>query len=142
MYQLLAKDEPKLLIAHIGQGDSFAKLEDYTNAINAYKHAIHLVSEMSHANRVVIEPTLQAKIAAAYHRNKQLDAADQWFQKAVSRKQENIPVAWYIELAQIETKRNNLEKARRYYIDAVKLYPDTTIAYNNLGYVLLKLNRD
>ncbi len=140
-YQIIAKNEPRLLIGHIGQGDSLAKLEDFTNAINAYKHALQLVSDIPHANRVVIEPTVQAKIATAYHRNKQLDAANEWFQKAINRTQENIPVAWYIELGQIATKRNNLEKARRYYIDAVKSYPDTITAYNNLGHVLLKLNR-
>ena len=51
------------------------------------------------------------------------------------------PVAWYVALGQIETERGNLEQARRYYIVAVQLHPETTAAYNNLGHVLLKLNR-
>ncbi|MCG8620678.1 MAG: tetratricopeptide repeat protein, partial [Proteobacteria bacterium] len=54
---------------------------------------------------------------------------------------EETPAAWYVALGQIETERGNLEQARRYYIVAVQLYPDTTAAYNNLGHILLKLNR-
>ncbi len=84
---------------------------------------------------------MQAKLATAYHRNKQLDAADEWFQKAVKGAGENAPVTWYVALGQIETERDNLEQARRYYIVAVQLSPETTAAYNNLGHVLLKLNR-
>ena len=84
---------------------------------------------------------MQAKLATAYHRNKQLDAADIWFQKAIKGAGEDAPAAWYVALGQIETERGNLEQARRYYIVAVQLHPDTTAAYNNLGHVLLKLNR-
>ena len=88
-----------------------------------------------------LQSVVQAKIATAYHRNKQLDEADTWFQKAVKGAGEETPAAWYVALGQIETERGNLEQARRYYIVAVQLHPDTTAAYNNLGHVLLKLNR-
>jgi tetratricopeptide (TPR) repeat protein len=140
-YQLLAKNAPKFPMAHIGVGDASAKLGDYPSAITAFQHALKLISELPQTKRIDFEPTVQAKLATAYHRNKQLDAADAWFQKAVRGAGENAPVTWYVALGQIETERGNLEQARRYYIVAVQLYPDTTAAYNNLGHVLLKLNR-
>lgn len=141
LYNSLAVDEPKYPIAYIGKGDSAAKLGNYQNAIVEYKHALQLISKSTQTERFSYEPFMQAKLATAYHRNKQLDMADEWFQKAVKGAGENAPVTWYIALGQIETERKNLEKARRYYIVAVQLYPDTTAAYNNLGHLLLKLNR-
>lgn len=141
LYQALAKDTPKLPVAHIGEGDAAAKLKDYPSAIVAFQRALQLISEFPQAERFAVEPTVQAKLATAYHRNKQLDAAEEWFQKAVKGASGNAPVTWYIALGQIETARGNLEQARRYYIVAVQLHPDTTAAYNNLGHVLLKLNR-
>lgn len=141
LYQVLAKDAPKLPNAHIGQGDSSAKLGDYLNAITAFQRALQLITELPRVQRIAIEPTVQAKLASAYHRSKQLDKADTLFQQAVKGAGEKAPVSWYIALGQIETERGNLEKARRYYIAAVQLDPDTTAAYNNLGHVLLKLNR-
>lgn len=141
LYNSLAVEEPTYPIAYIGQGDSAAKLGDFQNAIVAYKHALQLISKSTQTERFAYEPFIQAKLATAYHRNKQLDEADEWFQKAVKGAGERAPVTWYIALGQIETERDNLEKARRYYIVAVQLFPDTTAAYNNLGHVLLKLNR-
>ncbi len=140
-YQALAADAPKLPIVYIGEGDTTAKLGDYPSAITAFQHALQLISEFPQTKRLDFEPTVQAKLAAAYHRNKQLDEADVLFQKAIKGVGENAPVTWYVALGQIETERGNLEQARRYYIVAVQLYPDTTAAYNNLGHVLLKLNR-
>ncbi len=141
LYQLLAKDAPKLPLAHIGVGDASAKLEDYPSAISSYQQVLQLISEFPQTKRFDFEPTVQAKLATAYHRNEQLDAADEWFQKAVKGAGENASVTWYVALGQIQTERGNLEQARRYYIVAVQLYPNTTAAYNNLGHVLLKLNR-
>ena len=141
LYQALAKTAPKLPIAHIGKGDASAKLKDYPSAIAAFQHALQLIAARPQAERFAFEPTVQAKLAAAYHRNKQLDDADKWFQKAIKGAGENAPAPWYVALGQIETERGNLEQARRYYIVAVQLHPDTTAAYNNLGHVLLKLNR-
>ena len=141
LYRAVAENTPKLPIAHIGEGDTAAKLRDYPKAIAAFQRALQLISEFPQAKRFAVEPTVQAKLATAYHRNKQLDVADEWFQEAVKGAGENAPVTWYIALGQIETERGNLEQARRYYIVAVQLYPDTTAVYNNLGHVLLKLNR-
>ena len=141
LYQMLSKDVPKLPNAHIGQGDSAAKLGDYPNAITAFQRALQLITELPQVQRIAFEPTVQAKLASAYHRNKQLDEADLLFQQAVKVAGEKAHVSWHIALGQIETERGNLEKARRYYIVAVQMYPDTTAAYNNLGHVLLKLNR-
>ena len=141
LYKALSKDAPKFPIIHIGIGNTSAKLGNYTNAISAFQHALELIVALPQTERFAIEPTVQAKLASAYHRNKQLDEADKWFQKAVKGAGENTPVNWYIALGQIETERGNLENARRYYIVAVQLAPGTTAAYNNLGHVLLKLNR-
>lgn len=141
LYQALAKAAPKLPIAHIGEGNAAAKLRDYPSAIAAFQRALQLIAARPQAERFAFEPTVQAKLAAAYHRNKQLDDADIWFRKAIKGAGENAPVPWYVALGQIETERGNLEQARRYYIVAVQLHPDTTAAYNNLGHVLLKLNR-
>ncbi len=141
LYQMLSKDVFKLPNTHIGEGDSSAKLGDYQSAIEAFQRALQLISELPQTQRFALEPTVQAKLASAYHRDKQLDEADVLFQQAIRRTNEKAPVSWYIALGQIETERGNFEKARRYYIVAVQLYPDTTAAYNNLGHVLLKLNR-
>ncbi len=141
LYKSLAEEEPNYPIVYIGQGDSAAKLGDFQNAIVAYQHALKLIAKSTQTERFSYEPFMQSKLATAYHRNKQLDEANEWFQKAVKGAGESAPVSWYIALGQIETERNNLEKARRYYIVAVQLHPDTTAAYNNLGHVLLKLNR-
>ena len=143
LYQTLAEEAPDLPIVHIGEGDAAAKLKDYPTAITAFQRALQHLSTEQHADIAVarLRFIVQAKLAAAYHRNKQLDEADMWFQKAVKGAGEDAPVAWYVALGQIETERGNLEQARRYYIVAVQLQPDTTAAYNNLGHVLLKLNR-
>ncbi|MYB01714.1 tetratricopeptide repeat protein [Candidatus Poribacteria bacterium] len=143
LYQALTEEAPELPIAHIGKGDAAAKLKDYPTAIPAFQRALQHLSTEQHADIAIarLRFIVQAKLATAYHRNKQLDEADMWFQKAVKGAGEDAPVAWYVALGQIETERGNLEQARRYYIVAVQLQPDTTAAYNNLGHVLLKLNR-
>lgn len=141
MYDTLAKSAPMFIPAHLGAGDAAVKLQDYPRAIAAFQRALQLLTERPQAERLTLEPNLQAKLAAAYHRYKALEKADEWFQKAINSAGENAPAAWYIALGQIETERGQLEKARRYYLVAVQLYPDATAAYNNLGHVLLKLNR-
>ena len=143
LYQALAKQAPEFPIVSIGEGDAAAKLKDYPTAITAFQRALQRLSTQPQGNITIsrLQLTVQAKLAAAYHRNKQLDEADMWFQKAVKGAGEDAPVAWYVALGQIETERGNLEQARRYYIVAVQLHPETTAAYNNLGHVLLKLNR-
>ena len=143
LYQALIKQAPEFPIVYIGEGDAAAKLKDYPTAIIAFQRALQLLLTQPQGDITIsrLQLTVQAKLAAAYHRNKQLDEADMWFQKAVKGAGEDAPVAWYVALGQIETERGNLEQARRYYIVAVQLHPDTTAAYNNLGHVLLKLNR-
>ena len=141
IYGSLTKSAPMFIPAHLGAGDAAVKLQDYPRAIAAFQRALQLLAEMPQAERLTLEPNLQAKLAAAYHRYKALEKADEWFQKAITSAGENAPPAWYIALGQIETERGQLEKARRYYLVTVQLYPDATAAYNNLGHVLLKLNR-
>ena len=143
LYRVLAKEAPEFPIVHIGEGDAAAKLKDYPTAIAAFQYALQLLSAQPQRDiaKSRLQVMVQAKLAAAYHRNKQLDEADTWFQKAIKDAGEDAPAAWYVALGQIETERGNLEQARRYYIVAVQLYPDTTAAYNNLGHILLKLNR-
>ena len=143
LYRELAKEAPELPIVYIGEGDASAKLRDYPAAITAFQRALERLTTEQQTDITIVrlQSVVQAKLATAYHRNKQLDAADMWFQKAVKSAGEEAPAAWYVALGQIETERGNLEQARRYYIVAVQLYPDTTAAYNNLGHVLLKLNR-
>ena len=143
LYQRLTEETPEFPIVHIGAGDAAAKLKDYPTAIAAFRRALQRFSEQPQSDiaRSRLQVMVQAKLAAAYHRNKQLEEADTWFQEAVKGAGEDAPAAWYVALGQIETERGNLEQARRYYIVAVQLHPDTTAAYNNLGHVLLKLNR-
>ncbi len=141
LYESVAKENPEMLLAHVRIGDAAVKLRNYPRAITAFQRALNLLPGTPQAERSTYEPTLQAKLGAAYHRNKQLDKADTCFQKAIKTAAERAPVQWYIALGQIETERNNFERARRYYLVAVQLYPDATAAYNNLGHVLLKLNR-
>ena len=143
LYEALAKHAPEFPMVYIGKGDAAAKLRDYPTAITAFQRALQLLLTQPQGDitRSHLQLTVQAKLGAAYHRNKQLDEADIWFQKAVKGAGEDTPAAWYVALGQIATERGNLEQARRYYIVAVQLHPDTTAAYNNLGHVLLKLNR-
>ena len=143
LYQDLTTKAPEFPIVYIGKGDAAAKLKDYPTAITAFQRALRRLSTQPQGDitSTRLQVTVQAKLAAAYHRNKQLGEADMWFQKAIKGAGEDAPVAWYVALGQIETERGNLEQARRYYIVAVQLNPDTTAAYNNLGHVLLKLNR-
>ena len=143
LYRVLAEEAPDFPPVHIGEGDAAAKLKDYPAAITAFQRALQLLSTEQQANISVarLQSIVQAKLATAYHRNKQLDEADMWFQRAVKSAGEDAPTAWYVALGQIETERGNLEQARRYYIVAVQLHPETTAAYNNLGHVLLELNR-
>ncbi len=143
LYRSLAEAAPDVPIVHIGEGDAAAKLKDYPTAITAFQRALQCLSTQQQADSSVarLQFIVQAKLGAAYHRNKQLEAADMWLQKAVKGAGEDAPVAWYVALGQIETERGNLEQARRYYSVAVQLHPETTAAYNNLGHVLLKLNR-
>ena len=114
LYQALAEEAPEFPIVYIGKGDAAAKLKDYSTAITAFQYVLQLLSTQP----TRLQVTVQAKLATAYHRNKQLDEADMWFQKAVKGAGEDAPVAWYVALGQIETERGNLEQARRYYIVA------------------------
>ena len=143
LYQALGETAPDSPIVYIGAGDAAAKLKDYPTAITAFQRALRVLSTHPQGDIIIsrLQLTVQGKLAAAYHRNKQLDAADMWFQKAVKGAGEDAPVAWYLALGQIETERGHLEQARRYYIVAVQLHPEATAAYNNLGHVLLTLNR-
>ncbi len=141
LYEMIAKNSPTFVMAHIGVGDAAAKLGRYSKAIDAFQHALQLISVIPYAKRISFEPTVQAKLATAYHRNKQLDEADTLFRAALRAVGENAPVTWHIALGQIETERGNLEKARRYYIVAVQLHRESTAVCNNLGHVLLRLNR-
>ena len=143
LYRALTKEAPELPVAYIGEGDAAAKLKDYPAAITAFEQALKRLSTEQQTDIAIarLQFIVQAKLATAYHRNRQLDAADIWFQKAIKGAGEDAPAAWYVALGQIETERGNLEQARRYYSVAVQLHPDTTAAYNNLGHVLLKLNR-
>ena len=141
LYDTLTKSAPKFIPAHLGAGDAAVKLREYPRAIAAFQRALQLLAERPQAERLTLEPNLQAKLATAYHRYKKLEKADEWFQKAIKSAGENAPAAWYIALGQIQNERGHLEQARRYYLVAVQLYPDATAAYNNLGHVLLKLNR-
>ncbi len=143
LYRALTKEAPELSVVYIGEGDAAAKLKDYPAAIIAFERALRRLSTEQQTDIAIarLQSIVQAKLATAYHRNKQLDEADIWFQKAIKGAGEDAPAAWYVALGQIETERGNLEQARRYYIVAVQLHPDTTAAYNNLGHVLLKLNR-
>ena len=143
LYRELTEIAPDFPIFYIGKGDAAVKLRDYPTAINTFQRALQLFATQPESNATAarLQVALQAKLAAAYHRNKQLDEADKWFQKAVKDAGEDAPVGWYVALGQIETERGNLEQARRYYIVAVQLNPGTTAAYNNLGHVLLKLDR-
>ena len=143
LYRALAEVAPDVPVVHIGVGDAAAKLKDYRTAITAFQRALQLLSTEQQTDIAIARSQciVEAKLAAAYHRNKQLDEADLWFQKAIKGAGEDAPATWYVALGQIETERGNLEQARRYYIVAVQLHPDTTAAYNNLGHVLLKLNR-
>lgn len=141
LYQAITKGTPTYPHAHIGEGDAAAKLGYYKVAIDAFQRALKLIAKFPQIERIAYEPTVQAKLATAYYHNKQLDEAETLFKTAIKGARENTHVTWYIALGQIETERGNLEKARRYYITAVQLFPDTTAAYNNLGHVLLKLNR-
>lgn len=50
-------------------------------------------------------------------------------------------IAGHIGLALAETAKGNYEKARQHYIFAVLIEPNLTLVYQNLGLVLLKLNR-
>ena len=143
LYRALGREAPELPVVYIGEGDAAAKLKDYPAAISAFEHALKRLATEQQTDISIarLQFIVQAKLATAYHRNKQLDEADIWFQKAIKGAGEDAPATWYVALGQIETERGNLEQARRYYLVAVQLHPDTTAAYNNLGHVLLKLNR-
>jgi tetratricopeptide (TPR) repeat protein len=125
LYQHLAKEAPEFPIVYIGEGDAAAKLKDYPTAIAAFQRGLRLFSVQRQGDvaKSRLQVMVQAKLATAYHRNKQLDEADMWFQKAVKGAGEDAPAAWYVALGQIETERGNLEQARRYYIVAVQLHP-------------------
>ena len=111
LYRALAEAAPDVPIVHIGEGDAAAKLKDYPTAITAFQRALqHLSTEQQTDISVArLQSIVQAKLGEAYHRNKQLDAADLWFQKAVKGAGEDTPGAWYVALGQIETERGNLE---------------------------------
>ena len=95
LYQALAEAAPDFPIVHIGEGDAAAKLKDYPTAITAFQRALRYLSTEQHADISVarLQFIVQAKLATAYHRNKQLDEADMWFQKAVKGAGEDAPAA-------------------------------------------------
>ncbi|MBI1930586.1 tetratricopeptide repeat protein [Candidatus Poribacteria bacterium] len=132
LYERLAEVFPEIPSVLLGLAMSAAKLGDYPRAIAAFHRAVKLRPDA---------PGIQEELADAYRRNHQLDEADKWYQRAIKMAKGNAPVSWYIGLGILETERGNFEQARRYYITAVQLHPDATVAYYNLGGVLLKLNR-
>ena len=132
LYEALANSFPQHPQAHVGVAESAMRIADYPKAIAAYQRARQLLPDL---------PKIQAGLANAFLRNAQLDEADALYQQAVKGAGNAAPVRWYNDLGFIETQRGNYEQARRYYIVAAQLHPDATDTYDNLGAVLLKLNR-
>ncbi len=132
LYARLVEERPELLPAHVGLAISAVKLAEYPRAIAAFQRALELQPET---------PGLQGELADAYRLSGQFHEAEKWYRRAIETAKENASVSWYIGLGLLETSRGDYEKARQYYISAVLYDPDATIAYQNLGVVLLEQNR-
>jgi len=132
IYQQLAIEFPLITAAQVGVGLSAAKLENHPLALNAFHRVLEL---MPNATGV------QGALANVYRKSQQFDQAEKWYLKAIEGTNSKAPASWYIGLGLLETKRGNYERARQHYIVAIHFHPDNTVAYQNLGTVLFKLNR-
>lgn len=132
LYQKIIDQFPDLPHGYIGVGLCAVHSQNYDQAISTLLKA----DDLSPNN-----PQIQAELANAYFRDRQLDNADQWYQKAIDGVGENVPLSWLINLGILETDRNELDQARHYYILAIQLYPNSKTACYNLGMLLLNENR-
>ena len=132
IYQQLAAEFPLITAAQVGVGLCAAKLEDYPLALNAFHRVLELMPNST---------AVQGELANAYRKSQQFDQAEKWYLKAIEGTNSEAPASWYIGLGLLETERGNYERARQHYIVAIHFHPDNTIAYQNLGTVLFKLNR-
>ena len=132
IYQQLAAEFPLITAAQVGVGLCAAKLEDYPLALNAFHRVLELIPNST---------SVQGELANTYRKSQQFDQAEKWYLKAIEGPNSKAPASWYIGLGLLETERGNYERARQRYIVAIHFHPDNTIAYQNLGTVLFKLNR-
>ena len=132
MYQQLAEEFPAITAAQVGIGLSAAKLENFPLALEAFHQVVEL---MPNATGV------QGELADVYRKIQRFDQAEKWYLKAIKGTKSKAPVAWYIGLGLLETERGNHDKAVQHYIMAINLHPTSTVAYHNLGTILIKLNR-
>ena len=132
IYQQLAAEFPLITAAQVGVGLCAAKLEDYPLALNAFHRVLELIPNST---------SVQGELANTYRKSQQFDQAEKWYLKAIEGTNSEAPASWYIGLGLLETERGNYERARQRYIVAIHFHPDNTIAYQNLGTVLFKLNR-
>ena len=132
LFNQVIEINPESVAAWVGMGLSLNHLGLYRRAIEPIQQAARLEPN---------DATIHAMLAQTYLKNRQYVQADTWYQKAIKMHLENAPVSWYLDLGFIETQLGNLEKARRYYLVAVQLYPRSVAAYQNLGILLLNQNR-
>ncbi len=132
LFRQITEINAESVSAWIGVGISLNHLKLHGEAVEA----IQVASRLSPS-----DASIQAILARTYLKNRQYAKADKWYQKAIKLHPETAPVKWYLDLGFIETQYGNLEQARRYYIVAIQLYPQSIAAYRNLGLLLLNQNR-
>jgi len=132
LYEQLAEEFPLITAAQVGIGLSAAKLENFPLALKAFHRVLDLMPNST---------GVQGELANVYRKIQELDRAEKWYLKAIGSTKSKVPAAWYIGLGLLETERGNHEKARQYYMTAVNFHPTSTVAYHNLGTILIKLNQ-
>ena len=125
-YRTALEHAPDFALARSNFGDLLGRLGKHEQAITAFERAIE--DEPERAEYVY---NLGVQLAAAG----ETDAAIAAYERAAAMTPDPRP---HNNLGLIYEERGDYEKARRCYLDALRIAPEFTLAYANLGNLLVK----
>jgi tetratricopeptide (TPR) repeat protein len=106
----------------IETGDSFQRLANYNDAIDAYKKALEIQPDHDEA---------YANLGLAYVEQGKYDKAIEHYQQAIKLKPDNADTHYNLGVAYGNLKK--YKEAIESYMQVIKIDPDYAKAYNNIG---------
>ena len=88
----------------------------------------HLEKENNKANKEI--ERLRKELANVKSKNEQLELS-----KSYNKEVDKLSAQEWLKKGNYEISYGNTEKAKSFFITAIELYPDFSLAYNNLGFI-------
>ena len=131
-YDVLAENHPDVAAAHLGVAAAAGELRQYAMAAAAFTRALPLLPT---------DAALRGRLADAYRANRQFDAAERWYEEAISLGAARPSERWHVGLALVELARGRAATAVAHCDRAIEINPASRLARHTLGTTLLRLGR-